>query len=132
VTVTKLQHLSSRGLGKSSKIPSYTNLWLRLSKLTQDLGNCAGFTYGGQTLLYFAITILLTYGFMVELAEGFSYILFTAALLFLVIILSGCISAHGVSNEVCIGFFVPMFFALYELTSYGVFIDLSHKIYHKI
>ncbi|GFG31244.1 hypothetical protein Cfor_06772, partial [Coptotermes formosanus] len=92
-------HLSSRGLGKSSKIPSYTNLWLRLSKLTQDLGNCAGFTYGGQTLLYFAITILLTYGFMVELAEGFSYILFTAALLFLVIILSGCISAHGVSNE---------------------------------
>jgi len=85
VKVTEFQHLSQRGFGKISKIVSYRTLWLHLSKLTQDLGNATGLTYGGQTLLLYAISVLVTYVFMMELTENFNYTLFCPGLLLLVI-----------------------------------------------
>jgi len=100
VKVTEFQHLSSRGFGKISKIASYRTLWLHLSKLTQDLGNATGLTYGGQILILFATSVLVTYGFMIELEERFEYTLFGSGLLFLVIIFLQCNSAHGAANEV--------------------------------
>jgi len=100
VKVTEFQHLSSRGFGKISKIASYRTLWLHLRKLTQDLGNATGLTYGGQILILFATSVLVTYGFMIELEERFEYTLFGSGLLFLVIIFLQCNSAHGAANEV--------------------------------
>jgi hypothetical protein len=105
--VTEFQHLSSREIGKISKIASYSKLWWQLSKLTQDLGSATGLTYGGQTLLVFTISVLVVYGFMTELAEVFDYVLFNAGLLFQVIIFLQCNSAHGVSNEVRTFLLIP-------------------------
>jgi hypothetical protein len=73
---------------------------LHLSKLTQDLGNASGFTYGGQALIFFTISVLLSYGFMVELKNSFNFTLFTTALLFQAIMFSQCNSAQNASNEV--------------------------------
>jgi len=109
--VTEFQHLSSRGFGKISKIASYRTLWLHLSKLTQELGNATGLTYGGQTLLLFAISVLVIYGFMIELTEGFNYTLFSSGLLFQIIIFSQCNSAYGAANEVCTCFLIPKCFS---------------------
>jgi hypothetical protein len=111
VKVTEFQNLSSRGFGKISKIASYRTLWLHLSKLTQDLGNATGLTYGGQTLLLFAISVLVIYGFMIELTERYSIILFSTGLLFLIIIFSQCNSAHGATNEVRTCFLIPTCFS---------------------
>jgi hypothetical protein len=109
--------LSSRGFGKISKIASYSKLWWKLSKLTQELGSASGLTYGGQTLILFTINVLLVYAFMNELAENFNYALFNSALLFQVIIFAQCNSAHGVSNKVrtflliptCVFLFINLF-----------------------
>jgi hypothetical protein len=103
--------LSSRGFGKISKIASYRTLWLHLSNLTQELGNATGLTYGGQTLLLFAISVLVIYGFMIELTEGFNYTLFSSGLLFQIIIFSQCNSAYGAANEVCTCFLIPKCFS---------------------
>jgi len=107
VKVTEFQYLSSRGFEKIRKIASYRTLWLHLSKLTQDLGNASGLTYGGQTLLHFAISVLVIYGFMIELTESFDYILFSSGLLFQVIIFLQCNSAHGTANEVRTCLLIP-------------------------
>jgi hypothetical protein len=112
VKVTEFQHLSSKGFGKFRKIASYRTLWLQLSKLTQDLGNATGLTYGGQTLLLFAISVLLVYGFMIELTDRFNYLLFCSGLLFKVIIFSQCNSAHGAATEVRTCLSIPTCFFL--------------------
>jgi hypothetical protein len=112
VKVTAFQHLSSRRFGKISKIASYRTLWLHLSKQTQELGNATGLTYGGQTLLLFAISVLVTYGFMIELPKTFNYILFSTSLLFQVIIFSQCICAHRATNEVRTCLLISTFFSL--------------------
>jgi phosphatidylglycerophosphate synthase len=83
-----------------SKISSYGKIWLRLRKLMQDLGSSTGFTYGGQTLLFFTMSLLLSYGFMVELEDNFNYAALTTALLFQAVIFSQCNSAQNASNEV--------------------------------
>jgi hypothetical protein len=75
--------------------------WLRLRKLTQDLGRSCGFTYGSQTLLYFTMSVLLVYAFMIEIQNIYNYILLATALLFQVIIFSQCNCAQNASNEVC-------------------------------
>ena len=107
VKVTEFQHLSSRGFGKFIKIASYRTLWMHLSKLTKELGNATGLTYGGQTLLLFAISVLVTYGFMIELTERFDGILFSSGLLFQGIIFSQCNSAHCAANEVRTCLLIP-------------------------
>ena len=127
--VTEFQHLSSRGFGRIRKIASYRALWLHLSKLTQDLGNASGLTYGGQILLLFAISVLVVYGFMIELTEGFSFIHFSVGLLFHVIIFLQCNSAHGTANEVRTCLLIPTcFFPVDELIFCRVPIYLSHTI----
>jgi len=129
VKVTEFQHLSSRGFGKISKIASYRALWLHLSKLTQELGNATGLTYGGQTLLLFAISVLVIYGFMIELTEDFDIILFITGLLFLIIIFSQCNSAHGAASEVCTCFLIPTcFFLLKKLFSVECSFAKSYNI----
>jgi hypothetical protein len=128
VKVTEFQHLSSRGFGKIRKISSYRTLWLHLSKLTQDLGNSTGLTYGGQILLLFAITVLVVYGFMIELTEGFSFILFSSGLLFEVIIFLQCNSAHGVASEVRTCLLIPTCLFLGELIFCRLSIYLSRTI----
>jgi len=118
VKVTEFQHLSSRGFGKISKIASYRTLWLHLSKLTQEFGNATGLTYGAQILLLFATSVLVTYGFMIELTERFVNNLFCSDLLFHVIILLQCNSAHGAANEVRTCLLIPTcFFLLKKLFS---------------
>jgi gustatory receptor len=116
VKVTEFQHLSSRGFGKFNKIASYRTLWMHLSKLTKELGNATGLTYGGQTLLLFAISVLVTYGFMIELTERFDFSLFFSGLLFHFIIFLQCNSAHGAANEVryCL-LIITCFFLLMKL-----------------
>ena len=126
---TEFQHFSSRGFGKISKIASYRTLWLHLRKLTQDLGNATGLTYGGQILLLFAISVLVTYGFMMELTENFSYSLFCSGLLFLLIIFLQCNSAHGATNEVRTCLLIPMFYPLDEIIFRRMSVYLSRKIW---
>ena len=127
--VTEFQHLSTRGFGKFSKIASYRTLWLHLSKLTQDLGNATGLTYGGHTLLLFAISVFVVYSFMIELTEVIDYTLFSTCLLFQGIIFSQCNSAHGAANEVRTCFLIPTcFFPLDELIFCRVSIYLSYTI----
>jgi hypothetical protein len=128
VKVTEFQYLSSRGFGKIRKIASYRTLWLHLSKLTQDLGNANGLTYGGQILLIFAISVLVVYGFMIELTEGFSLILFSSSLLFKVIIFWQCNSAHGVASEVRICLLIPTCLFPDELIFCRMSIYSSHTI----
>jgi hypothetical protein len=103
--------MCSRGFGKINKIASYRTLWFHLSKLTQELGNATGLTYGGQILLLFTISVLVTYGFMTELEEGFSYILFSTGLVFHAIIFSQCNSAHRAANEVRTCLLIPTCFS---------------------
>ena len=110
--VTEFQHLSSRGFGKISKIASYRTLWLHLSKLTQDLGKATGLTYGGQILILFASSVLVTYGFMIELEERFEYTLFCSGLMLLVNIFLQCNSAHDAANEVRTCLLIPTCFVL--------------------
>ena len=128
--VTEFQHLSSRGFGKISKIASYRTLWLHLSKLTQKFGNATGVTYGAQTLLLFAISVLVTYAFMIELTELFDKSLFCSGLLFHVIIFLQCNSAHGAANQVrtCLLINTCFFFPFDEIIFCRVSIYLIHTI----
>ena len=127
--VTEFQHLSSREFGWIRKINSYRTLWLHLSKLTQEFGNSNGVTYGTQTLLLFAVSVLVTYGFMVELTERFDKRLFCSGLVFQVIIFLQCNSAHGAANEVrtCL-LITTCLFAFEEIIFCRVSIYLIHTI----
>jgi hypothetical protein len=58
---------------------AYKTDWLHLSKLTRELGSASGCTYGSLTLLFFAISVLLSYGFVVELTHSFSLALFATS-----------------------------------------------------
>jgi hypothetical protein len=74
---------------------------LHLSKLTQDLGNVSGFTYGGHTLLFFTMSVLLCYGFIAELKDNFNFIFFTPFVLFEAILFAQCNYAQKAADEVC-------------------------------
>jgi gustatory receptor len=128
VKFTEFQYLSSRGFGKIRKISNYRTLWLHLSKLAQDFGNATGLTYGGQTLLHFAISVLVIYGFMLELPESFNYILFSFGLLFQVIIYLQCNCAHGAANEVRTCLLIPTCLFPDEIIFCRMSIYLSHTI----
>jgi hypothetical protein len=41
----------------AEKIAEYRMLWLKLGKLTEDLGNCMGYTYGAQVTLIIIISL---------------------------------------------------------------------------
>ncbi|KDR19190.1 hypothetical protein L798_06244 [Zootermopsis nevadensis] len=92
------QHLP-RGFVTVGKISSYSKFWLRLRKLMQDLGSSSGFTYGGQILIYFAMSVLLSYGFMVDLGDNYNYAAVSSALLFQIVIFVQCNSAQEATNE---------------------------------
>ncbi|PSN30372.1 hypothetical protein C0J52_27002, partial [Blattella germanica] len=47
------EHVGTCGFGNGSKISEYRMLWLQLSKLTQDLGNSMGMTFGAHIMVYF-------------------------------------------------------------------------------
>lgn len=65
----------------------------------QDLGSSSGFTYGGQILIYFAMSVLLSYGFMVDLGDNYNYAAVSSALLFQIVIFVQCNSAQEATNE---------------------------------
>ncbi|XP_023716993.2 gustatory and odorant receptor 24-like [Cryptotermes secundus] len=94
------QHFSSRGSARGIKISTYRTFWLHLRQLTQDLGNATGFTYGSHTLLFCTISVLVTYGFIVELKDNFNFVFFAASLLFQAIIYSECDCAQNAANQV--------------------------------
>lgn len=96
----EFQHFSSRHVARCMKISTYRIFWLHLRQLTQDLGNATGFTYGGHTLLFFTLSVLVSYGFLVELKNDFNFILFTSSLLFQSIIYSQCNCAQNAANQV--------------------------------
>jgi hypothetical protein len=95
-----LQHFSSLYADRTSKVFAYKKYWLHLNKLTRDLGNASGFTYGSLTVIFFTISVLLSYGFVVELKNNFSFALSTTSLLFQVLILSQCNSAQRATSQV--------------------------------
>jgi membrane protein required for beta-lactamase induction len=94
------QHLTSRNVASGSKILAFKAYWIHLSKATRELGQSSGFTYGGLTLIFFTMSVLLSYGFAMELKNDFSYALLATSLLFQVIILSQCNGAQKAANQV--------------------------------
>ncbi|XP_021920311.1 gustatory and odorant receptor 24-like [Zootermopsis nevadensis] len=62
--------VANKGVGRTEKIAQYKFLWLRLSYLTQDLGNSMGFSYGALIVLCFAAQVLSCYGFLSSIGQG--------------------------------------------------------------
>ncbi|XP_069696015.1 gustatory and odorant receptor 24-like [Periplaneta americana] len=59
-----VQYIATNGCRRAYKISQYKYLWIRLSELTKDFGNCNGFSYGGFILFSFVTAILCCYGSM--------------------------------------------------------------------
>ncbi|KAJ9593268.1 hypothetical protein L9F63_015182, partial [Diploptera punctata] len=77
-------------------------LWCCLSKLTQDLGNTTGYTYGSLMILYFTMKLLGTYGFMSQIKLGKIWItvgFLVTAVIYTWLIFVLCNAAHRVTNK---------------------------------
>ncbi|XP_053955531.1 gustatory and odorant receptor 63a [Anastrepha ludens] len=60
-----------RHIGPAAMVADYRALWLRLSKLTRDIGNATCYTFTFLNLYLFFIITLSVYGLMSQLSEGF-------------------------------------------------------------
>ncbi|XP_064548949.1 gustatory and odorant receptor 63a [Drosophila montana] len=58
-------------IGPAAMVADYRVLWLRLSKLTRDMGNALCYTFVFMSLYLFFIITLSIYGLMSQLSEGF-------------------------------------------------------------
>ena len=97
------QDISGGETGSHHKIFQYKFLWLRLSNLTQDLGNSMGFSYGALFVLCFSAQVLGCYGFLFNLTQGFKLInvVLAATSTFLAVALFYlCSTAQFVTQEV--------------------------------
>lgn len=94
-----LQH----GFRCTDKIVQFRFLWLRLSKMTQNIGRSMGLTYATSTLFCFGVLVISSYGFLVSVRTGFTTltqslacgILSTLATLYM-----QCATAQWASEEV--------------------------------
>lgn len=97
------QYVSGREAGSHHKVSQYKFLWLRLSNLTQDLGNSMGFSYGALFVLCFSAQVLGCYGSLLNLSQGFKLInavLAVASMFFAMALFYVCSVAQFVTQEV--------------------------------
>jgi hypothetical protein len=98
-----LQSFSQHGADRVDALAEFKFLWLRLSKVTQGLGNCLGLTYGNFTLFSFGLVVSTSYGFLVSLRGGctvFTHSLLCSSAFFSAMLYSQCASAQSATDEV--------------------------------
>jgi hypothetical protein len=97
------QYISGREAGSHYEIFQYKFLWLRLSNVTQDLGNSMGFSCGALFVLCFSTQVLGYYGSLFNLNQGFGLInavLAVASTFLAVTLFYICSAAQRVTQEV--------------------------------
>jgi hypothetical protein len=97
------QYTATHGVGPIHKIVQYKFLWLRLSYLTQELGNSMGFSYGSFVVLCFSAQVLSSYGSLLGIHQGVKLIhtlLIFASLFIALILYCICTAAQNATQEV--------------------------------
>jgi hypothetical protein len=97
------QYAATHGIGRVHKILHYKFLWLRLSNLTQDYGNCMGISYGAFFVICFCVQVLSSYGSLLGATRELKlmHVVLTSASLFLaLLLLCICTAAQEATQEV--------------------------------
>lgn len=100
---SNFQVISSYDSVQPAKVAQYKYLWLQLSKLTQDVGQSMGLTYGGLIIFCFLAETLMGYGFLSNIANNltaFNVVLGISMLYFTLIAHFMCSFAHWTTEQV--------------------------------
>jgi hypothetical protein len=98
-----LQGLQNHGFRQNDKVVQFKFLWLRLSKLTQNIGRSMGFTYAMYTLYCFVVLVTASYAFLVSVRNGFTMLTQAQSfgiLIALATLYAQCTNAQSATEEV--------------------------------
>ncbi|XP_023716992.1 gustatory and odorant receptor 24-like [Cryptotermes secundus] len=97
------QGFSEHGFSHVHALVKFKFLWLRLSRLTKDLGSCTGLSYAKYFLFCFGVSVSTSYGFLVSIRRDynpFTYALFISTFVVSGILYAQCVSAQMATDEV--------------------------------